>query len=99
MIRPLLVVLLATSCGASGSQIATAAVASAVALTASGISRSTGGCYASCPTGTTCNSVTGLCDVLPCRGVCDEDQECDDTGPIAKCVAKKADIQITTEPR
>jgi hypothetical protein len=76
-----------------------AAVASAVILagTASAVSRATGGCYADCVHGTACNEATGLCEVLPCRGLCDETQECDETGAVPKCVKKKADITITTE--
>ena len=68
-----------------------------IAATSSGISRATGGCYAGCPAGTVCNSVNGLCEVLPCRGLCSDDQDCDESGIVAKCVRKKADITITTE--
>ena len=81
-------------CSAQGAAVASALIVSGAA---SAISRASGGCYAACPTGTVCNEQNGLCEVLPCRGLCSEDQDCDESGPIAKCVARKADITITTE--
>jgi hypothetical protein len=95
--RIMVSLLLASGCGAAPDAVVGAIVTTAVAATASGISRANGGCYAGCPPGTVCNSNTGFCEVLPCRGICSEDQVCDETGPIAKCIAKKADIVITRE--
>ncbi len=99
VIRRLLfaLLLLCSGCSAAPDAVAGAVIMSAVAATASGISRATGGCYAGCPPGTTCNNVTGFCEVLPCRGLCNEDQDCDESGAIPKCVARKADITIETE--
>jgi hypothetical protein len=51
------------------------AVAAAVGTAA--VSRSVGGCLSQCPPGTTCNAQTGLCDTLPCRGMCRDDEVCE----------------------
>lgn len=51
--------------------------ATAVALTASAVSRANGGCFSQCPNGTVCNEQTGLCEALPCKGLCGEGQACD----------------------
>lgn len=89
--------LLAIGCGASPDTIAAAVITSAVGVTAAGVSRATGGCFASCPVGTTCNEVTGFCEPLPCRGECKEGEVCDEAGPVPKCVARTADIVIETD--
>ncbi|OJH41522.1 hypothetical protein BON30_11775 [Cystobacter ferrugineus] len=60
----------------------------AVALGASAASRSSGGCYASCPVGTSCDRATGLCEQLPCRGECDPFQECIEERLTYRCVAR-----------
>jgi hypothetical protein len=91
----ILALLLIAGCG--GSQGLAVASALVVAGTASAVSRATGGCYATCQSGTICNAETGFCDVLPCRGLCAEDEDCDESGPVPKCVDKKADIEIRTE--
>lgn len=57
-------------CASAPGAVGSAIFASATALTASGLSRASGGCYASCPVGTTCNGSTGLCDRLACGGRC-----------------------------
>ncbi len=59
-----------------------------IALGASAVSRSSGGCYAACPVGTTCDKATGLCEQLPCRGECDPFQECIETRLSYRCVAR-----------
>jgi hypothetical protein len=46
------------------------------ALTSSAISKASGGCYAQCPTGSKCNESTGLCEELPCRGHCADNEQC-----------------------
>lgn len=51
-----------------------AAIGSAIG--ASVASRALGGCVAACPPGTSCNEKTGLCDTLPCRGMCQHDEVC-----------------------
>ena len=95
--RRFLIMLVLAGCGGNSANVVGAIMTTAVAATASGISRANGGCYAGCPPGTVCNENTGFCEVLPCRGLCSEDQACDESGPVAKCVARAADIVITTE--
>ncbi|MFL5356675.1 hypothetical protein [Archangium sp.] len=74
--------------GASGGALLTAALNTGIAVGASAASRSQGGCYASCPVGTTCNKTTGYCDPLPCRGECDPFQECIEERLTYRCVAR-----------
>jgi hypothetical protein len=93
--RGLCIVLLSLAgCGGQGAAVASALIVSGAA---SAISRASGGCYAACPVGTTCNEQSGLCETLPCRGICEDDQVCDESGPIAKCVPKRIDLEIRTE--
>jgi hypothetical protein len=63
-----------------------AAITTGIAATAAGVSRAQGGCYAACPTGTTCNPATGLCDEIPCRGLCDPAEHCEITATSWKCM-------------
>lgn len=84
-----LAVLFLSGCAGNASgALATAAFNTGVALGASAISRSQGGCYAACPVGTTCNESTGYCDPLPCRGECDPFEECIETKLTYRCVAR-----------
>jgi len=63
---------------------------------ASGISRASGGCWANCPVGTTCNPHSGLCEEIPCRGLCTSDQHCEVTPTGSQCVAGRSPpIEIT----
>lgn len=78
-----------------------AAVGTAIGLTAAGVSRAGGGCYASCPPGTTCNAATGFCDELPCRGLCSAEEHCEMTPTAWKCMPGRSsplDIQIGRTP-
>jgi hypothetical protein len=69
-----------TGCsGAATGAVASAVINTSIAAASAGVSRSQGGCYASCPVGTTCNGKTGMCDELPCRGRCSANELCDDT--------------------
>jgi len=72
--------------GGSGS-VGDAIINSAIAATASGVSRSNGGCYASCPNGTTCDPATGYCVTLPCRGRCKTNEQCVENGLDGQCIA------------
>jgi hypothetical protein len=74
--------------GALGGAALNAALNTGVALGASAVSRSQGGCYASCPAGTTCNKTTGYCDPVPCRGECDPFEECIEEKFVYRCVAR-----------
>ncbi|MFE8601325.1 hypothetical protein [Archangium violaceum] len=82
-------VLLLSGCVADASgALSNAALNTAVALGASAISRAQGGCYAACPTGTTCNEATGYCDPLPCRGECAPFEECVEDKLLYQCIAR-----------
>jgi len=74
--------------GAGGGALFNAALNTGVALGASAVSRSQGGCYASCPAGTTCNNATGYCDPIPCRGECSPFEECVEEKLFYRCVAR-----------
>ena len=88
------VLLLAASTGCAADKVAEAILMTGLAATAAGISRAQGGCYAACPPGTLCNTVTGLCDAIPCRGQCGHGQRCERT-PIEHCVLDKpAQMQL-----
>lgn len=76
-----------------------AVVMTAIAGTAAVANRAAGNCYASCPNGTTCNTTTGMCDPLPCRGLCAVDEICDASQMIDRCVKRPAvnlDIKAVT---
>ena len=63
-----------------------AGVMTGAALGASAANRASGGCYAVCTNGTSCNTRTGLCEALPCRGQCAADEHCEQTFAESKCV-------------
>jgi hypothetical protein len=78
-----------------------AAIATATGIAAAGISRASGGCYANCPPGTACNSVTGFCEELPCRGLCSTEEHCEMTPTSWKCMPGRSaptEIQIGRTP-
>jgi hypothetical protein len=77
--------------GCFGGAAGGAVLNTGIALGASAISRSQGGCYAACPAGTTCNEATGYCDPLPCRGECDPFEECIEDKLLYQCVARTPD--------
>ena len=56
---------------------ASAAGGVVAAVTSSVISRAQGGCFAFCAPGTRCNPTNGMCDEVPCRGTCRDDEVCD----------------------
>ncbi|MBN1207899.1 MAG: hypothetical protein JXB05_23750 [Myxococcaceae bacterium] len=72
--------------GGSGG-VAEAVIGTTIAVASAGVSRSQGGCYASCPTGTTCDENTGYCVALPCRGQCKAHEQCVESGLQSRCVA------------
>ncbi|HEX4620840.1 MAG TPA: hypothetical protein VH208_04660 [Myxococcaceae bacterium] len=76
-----------------------AALNTGIAGGAAAYSRAHGGCYASCPVGTACNTQTGMCDELPCRGQCAYDEECDSSGLFPRCVrSTKSPLEIHAAP-
>lgn len=58
----------------------------ALALSSAVVERGTGGCVAICTDGTSCNTKTGLCEELPCRGRCGQGEHCEQTFAESKCV-------------
>lgn len=87
------VLMVASGCAATGAAVTNAVVNTAIASTAAGVSRANGGCYAVCPVGTACNSSTGLCDTLPCRGVCATDEVCVGAGVNEHC-ERRSELEI-----
>jgi hypothetical protein len=69
-----------------GGQAVSAAVLAANIGVASAASRASGGCFTQCAPGTSCDAKSGLCETLPCRGECRQDQWCDNSGLIPRCV-------------
>ena len=63
-----------------------ATVTTAAALAASAGSRAMGGCYAICQQGEVCNAHSGLCETLPCHGLCAAGEKCDPGFFGDKCV-------------
>jgi hypothetical protein len=84
---------------AAGSQAEATPGASQVnlgaAVVSAFVSRAQGGCYAGCPAGTLCNPETGLCEELPCRGLCGWNELCQGSGLSARCVS--ASYALTVE--
>jgi hypothetical protein len=91
---------LPVGCASGGSgDLASALINTTVAVASSGISRSQGGCYASCPPGTTCDPNTGFCVSLPCRGQCRAHEQCVEEGLKSQCIAiALPGGKVTVEP-
>src|SRR5258708_1567763 len=86
--------------GAGVSTAVGATVVTAGALAASAASRAMGGCYAICQQGEVCNSSTGLCEALPCRGLCGAGERCTAGFFGDKCVQSGgADQAVSTKAR
>jgi len=85
-------VLLSSGCLGRGSN-ADPVTATLLGLGAAAVSRSQGGCYASCPVGTKCNGKTGYCEELPCHGRCAPDERCDTT-TVERCVRHAPDLEV-----
>lgn len=98
MLRTSLLLLCCACAGASGANVGSAVVATAVATTAAAVSRANGGCWASCPPGTLCVPRTGLCEPLPCRGLCGADQVCVGAGLEERCSARTGDVRLDPDP-
>ena len=70
----------------SANTVSGVAVMTALAVGSSAVNRASGGCYAVCSQGQTCNEKTGFCDVLPCRGLCNADESCEEGFFGIKCI-------------
>jgi len=84
--------------GGSGGGVGDAIINTAIAVTASSVSRSNGGCYAACPTGTTCDESTGYCVTLPCRGRCKTNEQCVENGLDGQCIALSLPGAVEVNP-
>jgi hypothetical protein len=66
-------------------------------VAAAGVNRAvTGGCWAACPTGTTCDHESGLCEKLPCSSHCPADLKCEIVGGEEVCVQPKAESALAS---
>ena len=83
MLRIVLALLLS---GCAASTLVGASTMTAAAIGSSAMQRKSGGCYAVCTSGTTCNPRTGLCERMPCDGLCTADEHCEVTAIESKCV-------------
>ena len=93
-------VLTLCGCVGSSSSLLGAVVNTGIAMGTSAHSRSKGGCYASCPQGTSCNKKTGYCDALPCRGECRTYEQCVEGLLTYRCEAPMPDVgDIIVQPR
>ena len=90
MRHPTLILFFVAGCAAAPGAVGNAIANTAVAATASAISRASGGCYAACPVGTRCDNSTGYCESIPCRDLCSTDEDCLVTALTERCVPKAA---------
>jgi hypothetical protein len=96
MLRPALVAMLLSGCTAS--TVAGASTVTAAAIGTSALQRKAGGCYAVCAHGTQCNPNTGLCERMPCDGLCGADQHCEISPVESKCAPGAGSDVVTTAP-
>ena len=86
-------------CGCAGASTAVgASTVTAAALGTSALQRKAGGCYAICTGGTQCNPNTGLCERMPCDGLCGADQHCEVSPVESKCAPGAGSDVVTTAP-
>ncbi|MCP3140146.1 hypothetical protein [Pyxidicoccus xibeiensis] len=81
------VLAVAGGCRGSEGAVASALINTGIAMGSAAVERAGGGCYAACPSGTTCDSATGYCLALPCRGQCRSDERCVESGVSERCEA------------
>jgi hypothetical protein len=70
---------------AGGNKAALAAANVGIGALASGVSRASGGCYATCTGSDICNTDTGFCESNPCNS-CSYIQHCEANGAMPRCV-------------
>ncbi|NMO23095.1 hypothetical protein HPC49_46910 [Pyxidicoccus fallax] len=76
----------AVGCQSDGSgAVANALLNTGIAMSSAAVQRASGGCYAVCPVGTACDTHTGYCEPLPCRGQCRSDERCVQLGTGERC--------------
>src|ERR1700704_2998014 len=70
----------------SSNTVAGAVIMTTLALGSSAMSRASGGCWAVCQQGERCNEKNGLCEALPCRGLCNASETCEEGFFGVKCL-------------
>jgi hypothetical protein len=85
--RWLIALVVLASCRGADGAIVSALVSTSIAMGSAAAQRAAGGCYATCPVGTTCDEQTGYCMPLPCRGRCRSDERCVELGLEERCEA------------
>ena len=93
----LLAIGLGAGCHDAGPAIANAAINTAIAVAASGVQRSRGGCYAVCIDFTVCNPGNGLCERRTCSQGCGSTQFCNRSGTEPTCEERKP-IDVPLQP-
>ena len=63
-----------------------AALNTALAAGVAGARRADGDCYVPCEFGTYCDTKSGTCVAFPCHNTCKEDEACDQSGGVDRCV-------------
>ena len=84
--------------GCAASTLVGASTVTAAAMGTSALQRKAGGCYAVCASGTTCNPRSGLCERMPCDGLCSADQHCEVTAIESKCAPGPPSDVVSTAP-
>ncbi len=90
--------LAASACSAASGSVAGALVNTAVAGGVAGARRAGGDCYTVCNPGSTCNPKTGYCDPAPCRGECLQNERCDESTLLPRCVSSWEPAATLTRP-
>jgi hypothetical protein len=85
--RWLIVLVVLAGCRGADGAIVNALINTSIAMGSAAAQRAAGGCYATCPVGTTCDEETGYCMPLPCRGRCRSDERCVELGHEERCEA------------
>jgi hypothetical protein len=83
--RWLIALVVLAGCRGADGAIVNALVNTSIAMGSAAAQRAAGGCYATCPVGTTCDAETGYCLPLPCRGRCRSDERCVELGLEERC--------------
>lgn len=83
--RWLIALVVLASCRGADGAIVNALINTSIAVGSAAAQRAAGGCYATCPVGTTCDEQSGYCMPLPCRGRCRSDERCVELGLEERC--------------
>jgi len=96
MVRAALIALLVSGCAAG--VMAGAAMETTAAVSASGMQRKAGGCYANCTGGAVCNPRSGLCEKAPCDGTCGAGEHCESSFSKSWCAPGAASDVVSQAP-